>query len=154
MLNMSTLHERLMEICRDQGIENPIGKDIQSLTGLSSGRITQIKQERDAAKLGADTMQAITRMGYSADWVQDGRGPKRPVSRQHPLPDPSNVAPGPELPPAVRALMQAVTSAPALSDADVQLLTDMARRMRRSQLPPMESRQFHPPLPSHHKDKA
>lgn len=69
-------------------------------------------------------------------------------------PEPSNVAPGPEHPPAVRALIQAVTSAPALSDADVQLLTDMAQRMRRVQLPPMESRQFQPPLPRHHKDKA
>lgn len=73
---MSTLYDRLLEICRDQRIENPRGRDIQAVTGLSSGRITQIKQEREAARLGGEALQAITRLGYSADWIQEGHSPK------------------------------------------------------------------------------
>lgn len=76
MLSMTTLYERLLEICRDQGIERPIGRDIQRLAGLSSGRVTQIKQEREAAKLGSESLQRLTGLGYFADWLQEGRGPK------------------------------------------------------------------------------
>lgn len=77
MLNMSTLYERLIEICRDQGIDTPIGRDIELVAGISSGRVTQIKQERDAARLGSKAIQKLTGMGYLADWLQDGRGPRR-----------------------------------------------------------------------------
>ncbi len=77
LLNMSTLHERLLEICRDQGIASPRGTDIQRVAKLSSGRVTQIKQERDAAKPGPDTIKHLSRLGYAVDWITDGRGPKR-----------------------------------------------------------------------------
>lgn len=77
MLSMSTLYERLKEICRDRGIDAPLGRDIQSITGLSSGRITQIKQEREGAKLGQDALQKLTSLGYSATWLQDGKGEKK-----------------------------------------------------------------------------
>lgn len=66
---MGTLYERLIEICRDNGIESPRQADIRAITGLSSGRITQIKQEGSAARLGESALQKIIRRGYSADWV-------------------------------------------------------------------------------------
>lgn len=79
MLSMSnTLFDRLQEVCRDQGIPKPIGRDIQAIAGISSGRVTQIKQEGVAAKLGSDALQKLSRLGYSTDWIQDGKGPKRP----------------------------------------------------------------------------
>lgn len=77
LLNMSTLHERLLEICRDQGIAAPKGTDIQRVAKLSSGRVTQIKQEMDAARPGPDTIKHLSRLGYAVDWITDGRGPKR-----------------------------------------------------------------------------
>lgn len=77
MLNMSTLHERLLEICRDQGVESPIGRDIQRIAGLSSGRVTQIKNEREAAKLGEATIKRLSRLGYLVEWLTEGKGSKR-----------------------------------------------------------------------------
>lgn len=82
MLSMSTLYDRLLEICRDNGIERPIGRDIQLIAGLSSGRVTQIKQEREAARLGGETLQRLTSLGYSSNWLQEGRLPKKPAGHE------------------------------------------------------------------------
>lgn len=76
MLNMTTLYARLLEICRDMGIETPRGVDIQRLTGLSSGRVTQIKQAREAGRINEETLRKLTKHGYSGDWIQEGRGSK------------------------------------------------------------------------------
>ena len=56
---MSTLFQRLLEICRDQGIEHPRNRDIQDLVGITSGRVTQIKQEGEAASLSEDKMARL-----------------------------------------------------------------------------------------------
>lgn len=73
---MNTLFERLLEICRDKGIDSPIGADIQRIAGISSGRVTQIKNEGEAARLSDENVRRLTRLGYSGDWIQDGRLPK------------------------------------------------------------------------------
>lgn len=73
---MATLYERLLEICDEQKIPGPPGRRIESLTGLTSGRVTQIKQEKDAAKLSGDALTKLTKLGYSGEWVLYGRGPK------------------------------------------------------------------------------
>lgn len=168
MLNMSTLFERLVEICRDAGIQRPRGVDIQAVTGLSSGRVTQIKNEREAARLGGDALQAVVRRGYSADWVQEGRPPKRSGTHlsQESTPfhesgsDAALAATqgGHEsgtlltLSPAEHALLDA---ARPLSDDDLALLEQIARRMAGDGSgPPMESREFLPPVPRLKKDKA
>jgi hypothetical protein len=82
MLNMPTLYNRLLEICHDRGIPRPKGVDIQQLTGLSSGRITQIKSDGTAAKLGEKTLREIMKLGYSGEWLQTGRGSKYANARQ------------------------------------------------------------------------
>lgn len=101
ILGMSTLHERLLEICRDQGIDAPKGTDIQRIAKLSSGRVTQIKQERGAARLGDETAAHLHRLGYALDWIREGRGPKRvlPLSNTAGAPSQvqSNVSPGPDV---------------------------------------------------------
>jgi hypothetical protein len=74
---MNTLFDRLIEICREQGIEKPKGKDIQQLIGRSSGRVTQIKQGGEAARLGEDSLAKIIKLGYAPDWVQFNRGARR-----------------------------------------------------------------------------
>lgn len=76
LLNMSTLFERLCEVCRDQGVENPRPKDISSICKLSSGRPKQIMDRGEAARLGADTLQHLSSMGYSIAWLQNGKLPK------------------------------------------------------------------------------
>lgn len=77
---MKTLYERLIDICRDQGVEQPRNADIQRLCGLTSGRVTQIKNAGSAARLGDESLRSLIRLGYFADWVQEGRGPKRDLS--------------------------------------------------------------------------
>lgn len=98
---MSTLHERLLEICRDQGIASPKGTDIQRIAKITSGRVTQIKQERGAARLGDETAAHLHRLGYALDWIREGKGPKRVLpspnttgiqSQLH-----SDVSPGPDV---------------------------------------------------------
>lgn len=74
---MSTLYDRLIEICRDHGIETPRPRDISNICGLSSGRPKQIKDAGGAAKLGADTLSKLVGKGYSPNWIQDGKGNKR-----------------------------------------------------------------------------
>lgn len=74
---MGTLYDRLLQICKDQGIENPRPRDISSICRLSSGRPTQIKDEGEAAKIGAKTLQHLVSMGYSPDWIQEGKMPPR-----------------------------------------------------------------------------
>lgn len=73
---MPNLYNRLLEICDDLKIQGAPGRRIESLTGLTSGRVTQIKQEKEAAKLSGDALTRITRLGYSAEWIQSGRGAK------------------------------------------------------------------------------
>lgn len=77
LLTMETLYDRLLEVCRDQGIEEPRSRDIQAVAGISSGRVAQIRSEGVAARLGAAALSAFVRLGYSPDWIQDGRLPKR-----------------------------------------------------------------------------
>lgn len=78
---MSTLYERLCEVCRDQGIENPRPKDISRVCKLSSGRPKQIMDSGEAARLGADTLQHLSSKGYSVAWLQEGKLPKLSGSR-------------------------------------------------------------------------
>lgn len=76
---MKTLYERLAWICMDRnpslGKARP--KDIEELLKLSSGRPTQIKAKGEAARLGAEKLAILTEMGYSADWIQLGKGEPR-----------------------------------------------------------------------------
>jgi SOS-response transcriptional repressor LexA len=74
---MSTLFQLLLEICRDQGIEHPRNRDIQDLVGITSGRVTQIKQEGEAASLSEDKMARLVDLGYRRAWVKRGVGPSR-----------------------------------------------------------------------------
>lgn len=105
LLKMSTLYERLLEICRDQGIEAPKGIDIQRIAKLSSGRVTQIKQEGEAARLGDSTQAHLHKLGYAIDWIRTGKEPKLAASgillstNTHMSFDhvDSNVAPGPDI---------------------------------------------------------
>lgn len=87
-MSMSTLHERLLDVCRDLGIKSPIGRDIERIAGVSSGRVTQIKQERDAARPGEETIARLSRLGYAVDWIREGKGPRRAVP---------NVSSGPDI---------------------------------------------------------
>jgi hypothetical protein len=83
---MQTLYERLLRICREQGIDAAPGRAIRILTGLSSGRVTQIKDAGEAARLGDQALRRIARLGYRADWIQEGRLPERstePAPSQH-----------------------------------------------------------------------
>lgn len=77
LLTMETLFDRLLEICRDQGIDSPRGVDIQRVTGLSSGRVTQIKSAGPAGRVGDDALRKLIRLGYMPDWIQEGKGNKK-----------------------------------------------------------------------------
>lgn len=88
---METLYKRLLLICQDQGIEHPRNSDIQRLCGLTSGRVTQIKHAGSAARLGDESLRVLIRMGYLADWVQEGQGPKQ-----------AGLPPSPDAPPVLR----------------------------------------------------
>lgn len=74
---MKTLYERLIQACKDQGIESPRGVDIQKITGVSSGRVTQIKHEGEAAKLGESAIAKLVAAGFSRDWIQYGKLPMK-----------------------------------------------------------------------------
>lgn len=80
LLSMGNLYDRLFEICRDAGIEKPKNRDIQELLQVSSGRITQIKHEGEAASLSEKSMSRLLRKGYRRDWVKSGIGPKKAMS--------------------------------------------------------------------------
>ena len=73
---METLYDRLLEICRDQGVENPRSKDVSRICKISSGRPSQIKDAGESARLGAETLQRLVSLGYSPSWIQDGKKPK------------------------------------------------------------------------------
>lgn len=71
LYGMEKLFDRLLFICRDRGIDTRNENvAIQSLTGLSSGRVTQIKQAGEAGKLGEKTVARLVKYGYSRDWIQ------------------------------------------------------------------------------------
>lgn len=73
---MTNLYERLIEVCIDQGIENPRPRDISSICGISSGRPKQIKDAGSAARLGSASLQKLSALGYSLSWLQEGKLPK------------------------------------------------------------------------------
>ena len=101
---MSTLYSRLLEICIDQGVGKPLGRDIERLTGLSSGRVAQIKSEADAARLGDESLRKVARQtGYSADWIQEGRGEKRAGEFVYGTPEQSALMASEPLPEVVEA---------------------------------------------------
>lgn len=77
---MTTLFFRLLEICRDQGVKLPQGKDIQRIAGISSGRVTQIKQGEGGAKLGAQALSKLIELGYRPDWIQFGLGDMKQIA--------------------------------------------------------------------------
>lgn len=76
---MKTLYDRLVWIWSDlnPGMGEARPKDIEKLLKLSSGRPTQIKAKGEAARLGAEKLAILTELGYSADWVQIGKGEPR-----------------------------------------------------------------------------
>lgn len=73
---MKTLYSRLVEICKDLGIESPRNVDIHRLCNITTGRVAQIKAAGEAARLGEESVRILTKLGYSADWIQDGKGSK------------------------------------------------------------------------------
>lgn len=73
----SPLYRRLLQVCRDQGIESPRNLDISRITGLSSGRVTQIKTGSDDIRISADALMALNKLGYLTPWILDGKGPRK-----------------------------------------------------------------------------
>lgn len=91
---MSTLKQRLFEIAHDLGSCDPIPNTyFQKLLGLSSGRISQLFLPGAAEKLGAGAIGRLTKYGYSADWIQTGKKPKKIAGMADLLPSPNTPAP-------------------------------------------------------------
>lgn len=70
----STLYDRLLEIAAREHLPRK-NASLQRLLQVSSGRITQIKNEGESAAIGEETMANLTRLGYSRDWIAGGKGP-------------------------------------------------------------------------------
>lgn len=134
---MSTLFERLLEICRDQGIADPRNRDVQDLTGLSSGRVTQIKQAQDAGKLGEDTLERLYKAGYSVEWLIHGKLPKRwkeSTSTDQPLIAAQTVSPYPAKPPRTirdRYIADIVAALSDINDHGLAALLEKAKDLTR-----------------------
>jgi len=80
MVSMGKLFDRLKEIALEQGAEDAHGLNnrIAEMIGRSSGRVGQIKTSTDPnEKLGEDSLARLVRLGYSPDWVNHGKLPKR-----------------------------------------------------------------------------
>lgn len=75
---MENVYDRLLMICRERGIEKPRNVDVERLTGLTSGRVSQIKGSGGKVS-GPKAVENIERLGYSVTWVNTGKGPKRRV---------------------------------------------------------------------------
>jgi transcriptional regulator with XRE-family HTH domain len=66
---------RLMEIAkREKRCDRPTQQQVADVCGLTRSRIAQIKADRDAASLNSGTLLQLTSLGYSAAWVQHGKG--------------------------------------------------------------------------------
>jgi hypothetical protein len=69
------LINRLIEIAkREKRCDNPTQQQIADVCELSRSRISQIKADGEAASLSAEPLLVLTKLGYSAGWVQDGKG--------------------------------------------------------------------------------
>ncbi|MCG9008036.1 S24 family peptidase [Laribacter hongkongensis] len=90
---MNTLFDRLLEICRDRGMNPPRSRDIAAITGLSSGRVSQLKAEGATATIKAEVIQKLNALGYATEWILTGKGPKH-VGDQ---PLDNNVSLGPDI---------------------------------------------------------
>lgn len=73
----SPLYDRLLEVCRDEGVENPRGADICRVARLTSGRVSQIRGASGSAQLSAETLTILNKKGYRTQWLTEGRGPKK-----------------------------------------------------------------------------
>lgn len=74
---MKTLFERLLWIAREVGIREADNKAVAALIGRSSGRVTQIKNEGEAASINGAALQRVVQYGFSPKWINEGKGEKR-----------------------------------------------------------------------------
>jgi hypothetical protein len=74
---MKTLKERLFEIARDRGEQSPSNRYFEALLGLSSGRITQLFKPGASDKISARVTAKLEALGYSSNWVLEGKGSMR-----------------------------------------------------------------------------
>lgn len=75
-MQTTTLAERLKEVAKDQGIDDPDGRYFESLLGLTSGRVSQIFTAGASTKLGVDAIAKLGELGYRAEWINHGKLPK------------------------------------------------------------------------------
>jgi hypothetical protein len=71
------LSDRLREIAKDQGIDDPKWAYFEGLLGLSNGRISQIFEPCTITRLGANALIKLNELGYRSEWVNNGTLPKR-----------------------------------------------------------------------------
>lgn len=74
---MKTLYERLLWIAREVGIQEKDNKAVAAVIGRTPGRATQIKQGGEAARIDGDALQRVVQRGFSAKWVNEGKGEPR-----------------------------------------------------------------------------
>lgn len=87
-METETLYDRLIRICEDRGLPAR-NKSIQEVTGLSSGRVSQIKAGDPNVSISEEAMAKLTDLGYSRRWIKFGTGHMRavPGDRQSGLQD-------------------------------------------------------------------
>lgn len=160
---MTTLSERMKEALEGSGASPAdLARACQvkppSVSNWLSGETKSLK--------ASTAIRAAEFLGVSQLWLTEGRGPKLPAAvgrqsapqaREDDGPVPLSTAPVVQMhSAAVATLLDAVTNEPALTDSDVELLTVIARRLRRTPvpMPPIESDTFQPPVPSPQKNRA
>lgn len=74
---METLYDRLRAIAIQQGHPKGRSADICSVTGLSRGRVSQIKSAGNTTDLDSKTLERLANIGYSPAWVRNGTSPMR-----------------------------------------------------------------------------
>lgn len=122
---MKTLAERLAEARSETGLSQGA---LAKQAGCGQSTIASIERGRNQGSTILPRLAEI--LGVNALWLSEGRGPMRPGAAPPPaLPEPSNVSADLALSPALADLL---ASARPLPDADVRLLTQMARRIARA----------------------
>lgn len=77
---MKTLYDRLLWIAREAGVsgaQKSPNKAVAALIGRSPGRATQIKNEGEGARIDGEALQRVTQLGFSVEWINEGRGEPR-----------------------------------------------------------------------------
>ena len=104
---METLYNRLILILKDKGGGRYPNKELMAITGLSSGRITQLKNDETGAGMGGDALMRLVKLGYSPDWITEGRGPMHHAIQGDVLP------PAPQLDADEAAMLASFRALPA-----------------------------------------